>query len=516
MAIPTLEQLGALDPPKTNDIEQEQERVQEIDADTQEVQEAAKTSLDFLAALAMPLVYAFAFPALFISAWQWLLDNTNKQRAFPQLALGLPRGFAKTTVIKLYVLFCILYTNKKFILIIGATATLAENILSDIIDMLEEPNIKTVFGDWKLGAEKDTQSVKKFGFRGRNINMVALGAGGSLRGLNLKNERPDVMIFDDIQTREDADSQVISENLEKWMYGTAMKAKSPFGCVFIFLGNMYPTRWSILKKLKKNPNWVKFIVGGVLSNGSSLWEALQPIEQLIKEFINDYLSGHPEIFYAEVLNDEDASININIDLNSLPTPRYAEGDIAAGKFIVIDPSTHKATADNVAIGYFEIHDTYPMLMEVVEEQLSPLQTIHKALALAIKNQCSLIAIESNAYQATLCFWFEHICNQLGLIGIEAVEVYSGVSSKNARILKMFRSYQAGEIFVHEKARPHVHQQIRGFNAMKTDNIDNTLDLLTYAQKVIELYGEFVISNNIINIQELGNVRVRNTAENSAF
>ena len=157
-----------------------------------------------------------------------------------------------------------------------------------------------------------------------------------------------------------------------------------------------------------------------------------------------------------------------------------------------------------------------MLMEVIEEQLSPLQTIHKALALAIKNQCSLIAIESNAYQATLCFWFEHICNQLGLIGIEAVEVYSGVSSKNARILKMFRSYQAGEIFVHEKARPHVHQQIRGFNAMKNDNIDNTLDLLTYAQKVIELYGEFVISNNIINVQELGNTRVRNTAENSAF
>ena len=127
--LPSLEELGADVSPKQNNLEAEAERVQEIDVDTQEVQSAAKTSLDFLAALAMPLIYDFPFPALFLAAWTWLLENTNKPRAFPQLALGLPRGFAKTTVIKLYVLYCILFTNKKFILIIGATATLAENVL---------------------------------------------------------------------------------------------------------------------------------------------------------------------------------------------------------------------------------------------------------------------------------------------------------------------------------------------------------------------------------------------------
>jgi len=36
------------------------------------------------------------------------------------------------------------------------------------------------------------------------------------------------MIFEDIQTRECADSKVESDKLERWMIGTAMKAKSPF------------------------------------------------------------------------------------------------------------------------------------------------------------------------------------------------------------------------------------------------------------------------------------------------
>ena len=121
--------------------------------------------------------------------------------------------------------------------------------------MLNEPNIKTIFGDWKLGCEKDTQDIKKFGFRGRNIILAGIGAGGSLRGLNLKNERPDVMVFEDVQTRECADSEVQSKALLQRMLGTAMKAKSPHGCIYVFLGNMYPTKWSILKKLKENPRW---------------------------------------------------------------------------------------------------------------------------------------------------------------------------------------------------------------------------------------------------------------------
>lgn len=485
-----------------------QESTQEIAATNEDIQKAAKEDIDFLAGLVMPTVFKYCFPDIYKhGVWPWLVSYVHKYRAFPQLALGLPRGFAKTTFMKLFLIYCILYTDKKFILVIAATAQLARNIVSDIIDMLEEPNIKAVFGDWKTGVEKDTQDLKKFGFRGRNITLAAIGAQGSLRGLNIKNERPDIMLFDDIQSKEDAESQVISEALEKWMIGTAMKAKSPTGCMFLFLANMYPTKYSLLKKLKHNKTWVKFITGGILSDGTSLWEELQPIEQLMQEFQNDLASGHPEIFYSEVLNDENAAANNLIDLSSIPDIPNQEGDIPAGNFIVIDPATDKANSDEVSVGYFEVHDGYPVLMKLKEDRMSPGETIREALKLALANNCRLVACESNSYQYTFLYWFDFICKQVGIQGIECVPVYSGMNAKNSRILTMFKSYAQGELFVHPDCRPAVHLQITQFNPLKRDNTDGLLDLLTYAPKIMSEFGEFIVMQNIIEHQEFEAIEV---------
>lgn len=488
--------------------------IEEVGISTEELNEVAKKDLDFLAALAMPTVFKFCFPYIFKAVWEWLLSFANQMRVFPKLALGLPRGFGKTTVIKLFVLYCILFTKKKFILVISANASLAQNIISDIADMLNEPNIKNAFGDWNLGIEKDTQAIKKFGFRGRNITLAALGAEGSLRGLNLKNERPDVMIFEDVQTRECADSEIQSQSLENWMIGTAMKAKSPHGCMFLFIANMYPTKHSILRKLKNNSKWIKFITGGIQADGTSLWEELQPIEQLIEEFESDLESGHPEIFYSEVLNDEEASMNNKIDLSKLPEIPYREGDIPAGNYIIIDPSTDKLGADGVAIGYFEVHDTKPILMEVKEERFSPGETIREALKMALTHNCRLIAVESEAYQYSLLYWFNFICQQLQITGIQCVDIYSGGRAKNTRILEFFKGYAKGELYIHPKARLLVHSQIIEFNALRRDNSDGLLDLMAYAPKVLAEFEEFIQIQNVIDMQEYSAIEV--PGFNSAF
>lgn len=478
-----------------------------------EVIESAKNSVDFLAALAMPGVYEYLFPPVYLSVWQWLLTYVHKVRDFSQLALGLPRGFGKTALMKVFLLYCILFTNKKFILVLAENTAKAVNIVSDVMDMLNEPNIKKVFGDWKAGVETDQQVLKKFGFRGRNIILMA-GTVETIRGITLKNARPDVMIFDDIQSRTVAESQVVSEALEREMIGTAMKAKSPKGCLFVFVGNMYPTKWSILRKLKTNPNWIKFIAGGILADGTSLWEDLQPIEQLHREFQNDLLSGHPEIFYSEVLNDENASANTAIDTSKIPSYPYQDTDIPGGKFLVIDPSNDKATSDAVSIGYFEVHNGYPVLIDLLEGRLSPGDTIRESLKLCFKYGVSLIAIESNAFQYSLLYWFNFITTQMGIQGVEPVEIYSGSANKNSRILAMFLQLLRGEVWIHPRCVPATHLQISQFNPMKRDNTDGLLDLLTYGPKVIELYGHQLISSSIIMEQEYGASKVQD--DNSPF
>lgn len=488
----------------------------EVHVKYEEAYGAAKSDLNFLAALALPTVFQYLYPPLFLAAWNLMVTAAFKVRDFTQLVLGIPRGFGKTTLVKLFVLFCVLFTKKKFILIISSTGPLAENVLADIIDMLNETNIKRLFGDWKVGIERDTTNLKKFTFRGRNVILAAIGAEGALRGLNLKNERPDVMIFEDIQTRECADSKVQSDTLERWMVGTAMKAKSPHGCFFLFVGNMYPTPYSILRKLKRNPRWTKFICGGILSDGTSLWEELQPIHQLLSELDNDLSLGHEDIFAAEVLNDENAKLNTRVKLDEINRWPFTEVDYPQGKFIIIDPATKKKNADLITLGLFEVYDGIPAICELDEGAYSPMETIKHAIYLALKHRCNLIGVEATAYQSTLLFWFDHVCKELGISGFEFVELHTGGYSKNSRITNGIKMLAKGEIRVAPKCRGALINQISMWNPLKRDNTDGILDVIAYAPAMLELYGDLMTIEGEIIQQDFDETSQGVVANNCSF
>jgi hypothetical protein len=286
---------------------------------------------------------------------------------------------------------------------------------------------------------------------------------------------------------------------------------------------MYPTKWSLLRRIKQNPTWIKFIAGGLLQKEDgtveSLWEDLQPKEQLLKEFANDQQSGRPEVFYAEVLNDENASVNLLIDTSKIPQCPYESdfpGSQHQGNFIIIDPSGDKANSDAVTLGYFEIWDEKPVCREIVEGRLSPGDTIREALKLCFKWNCTLAAVESNAYQYSLLYWSGVICAQMGIIGINFVDIYSGKRSKNARILDMFKALLAGETYLSSECRAQVTSQIQSFNPTKTNNVDGILDCVTYAPKVIELYGEYIASQLTLNIQDVNAIPIRSELETSDF
>jgi hypothetical protein len=472
-----------------------EEPIREFTTNRHQVLELAKSSVDFLAGMAMPTVFQFGFPPVLIAAWALLCECVVKKRDFSQIALGIPRGHGKTTLIKLFVLYCILFTDKKFILIMSSTATHAENIIADIFKFLEERNIKGTFGDWKLGRETDRTDLKKFSFCGRSIIVAGIGAGGSVRGLNLNNERPDVMIFEDIQTKECAESQVQSKTLKEWMVGTAQKAKSPHGCLTIFCGNMFPGSNSLLKQLKTNRRWIKFIAGAILEDGTALWPALRPLEDLIAELDNDIAAGCPEIFFAEVLNDTDAAVSSRVDFALIKQWPYDQFEIPQGKFIIIDPAPGGDGGDDVSIGYFGVYDGKPACMELACGSFSPGNTILTTLKLALKTGTRTIICEAQGYQASLLYWFEQTCKEYNLVGFNFEAIYSGSRSKNARISEMLKELTASEILLHTNVRAEVTHQIANWNPLKKKNTDGILDLLTYAPRVIAEFPHLIITED---------------------
>lgn len=455
----------------------------------------AEVDMNFLAMLCLYDVMRFKFPPMFVAMWDLMKSKVHIFRDFSKIALGIPRGFAKTTLIKLWCVYCILFTKKSFITIISYNEDHPISIITDVCKMLSSPNIITLFGDWELNKDIDQQALKVFRFRGREIILKGVGAKGGIRGINYGNKRPDVIIFEDYQKKAESENEELSNNLYKEMIGTAMKAKSPFGCLYLFVGNMYPTPGAILKKLKVNDEWISLIVGGILADGTSLWEDLHPIKQLIDEYWSDLKAGCPEVFLAEVLNDEAAGIKAGIDITKIPKNPFIN-EIPQGRAVVIDPALDNPNSDYNGIGLVGLYDGTPILEKVDLGKYTPLDLIKQAIILAATNNCALICVENVAYQASLLFWFTEVCRLNQIEGFHFMPLNVGGKSKNAKIAATLKQLIPNnqdqiELYMADEVRPFVLNEIIKWNPVKKNNQDTTLDLLTFCSKVIEQHRDLM-------------------------
>lgn len=455
----------------------------------------AQQDFNFLGALCMPEVFAFAFPAWYILLFSKL---TSFSKRFEQFALGLPRGFAKTTWMKLLCVWYILFSDKKFILVVCAAEDLAINVVADVMSMLGHENIVRLFGSWEAGVEENQKHKKVFYFRGRTIIIQGIGAGTSVRGVNRNNQRPDVMIMDDIQKKEDAKNPELAKALLQWMLGTLMMAKSDKNCTFIFIGNMYPQN-SILQKLKESRSWESFIVGGILEDGTSLWEELKPISVLLDEWEMLRELGEEEIFISEVLNSTDIPLASGLELENIkvadPILDQFEPD---GSFIIIDPSGAEKTSDDCTIEHFEMKDGIPILRTIKFGTYTPKETIKETLALAFHTNTRCIAVEAVAYQKSLLFWFNDYCEQNGISGFYFVPVSPRNQAKNARIKKGVTKLCKGEILLHHSVVSLVKDQYRSWNPLKRNNKDDIIDPIGYVEEVVTTYPEILVHDIILS------------------
>jgi hypothetical protein len=392
--------------------------------------------------------------------------------------------------------------------------------------MLDNINIVTTFGNWRNSLTRDTLDCKQFVFRGRKQVLGAIGINGSIRGLNILDRRPDLIIYDDIQDWDNAESVTQADELLTHFTGTVMKSASKFRCTHIFIGNMYPFPGSILKKLKNNPTWTGIIAGGILADGESFWPELQSTEQLIEEYRNDESLGKGAIFLAEILNDDSALAKSGVDTTLIP---YVDDAIFLephqGGFIIIDPSGRKKKSNNTEIGAFVMYDGTPYFKARKYGVMSPKETIKNALALAIEHGIGLICVEAVAYQETLLYWFQEVIDELHIEGIELAELYPGGISKNSRITKMFTQLTPDRdtvatgmaaIMLSNEVRSWVLAQIGSFNPLTQNNTDDLLDIMAYVYKVIETFGEFIAALSPINMVDASISQVMNSWDNSSF
>lgn len=463
-----------------------------------EAYERGRVDLNFFAGICMPEVCVYPLPTFYIAIWQMLCSRDEIDIGkLLRFALGLPRGHAKTTFVKILIAWMIVYDKASFILIICSNSDLAESLLADIHDILSSPNMTSIYGDWEQGLAIDSADTKKAAYHNRAVVLVARGWKAGVRGINLKNQRPDVIFCDDAQTRQNDESPTERLAFLKELVGTIFKAIAPRGNrLIIYVGNMYSEQ-CVLNQFRNNPRWLSLITGAILSDGTPLWPELFSLEELMESYEHDENLGLADIWFAEVMNDpkSQAKTLLPKPIPLCPIISIEEPD---GVFITIDPAGFRKNSDeNVVVVHYKFNDK-GYVVHVSRGILDPKEIVIETLRLCLIHGASLIAVEDVGYQQTLGFWLTHFMKEFNISGVLVVPVNPHGRSKEARI-RQFISELWSETYylLAPDVRSAFLWQAHKYRIGDKENKDDLLDAISYGLDVRNEYWHLITNLNRI-------------------
>lgn len=474
-----------------------QPHFQELGVDPAEAYARGKVDIDFFAAIACPEIHSSSWPVFYQVLWKLLVDrkpeNVGKLLRF---ALGLPRGHAKTTFVKILVVWLIVYDQASFLLCLCANGPLAEALLADVHDILGSPNMEAVYGPWTMNCAVDNAEMKKAMYHNRAVVLVARGIEAGIRGLNIKHKRPDIILCDDVQTKANDKSPTERQGLLVTLVSTVFKAISYSGDrLILYIGNMYSEE-CILRKFQLNSRWISLVTGAILENGEPLWPELHSLEDLMESFQHDEELGMADEWFSEVMNDPKALATSLLSAGTIPLCPFEIDKVEVdGCFLTIDPAGFKLSSDDNYISVHKIYDGKAVIAQRCggKDIADPEQLVLKALTLAIENNASLIGVESVGFQSTLEFWFMKYINEAQIQGLHVVPLTPKGRSKESRIRLFIADLYAENYYLSEMTRGPFIYMAAAYKLGNKKNKDDLLDADAYGLDVRNEYWHLVSS-----------------------
>ncbi len=204
-----------------------------------------------------------------------LLQKVTRQRK-GRVAVAAPRGHAKSTIVSLaYVLWCVLYEKERLILIVSNTTEQAATLLKDVKYQLKENHLLiTDFPEICRGKKPNPWRSDRIQLPNGTM-ICTYGAGQSPRGIKNDRDRPGLIIADDLENEEQAQSEEQREKLTTWFRGTLLNTGHPHTNVVVVGTVLHQD--SLLANLidrDRSPGWTGKKYQAVESFGDHphLWE----------------------------------------------------------------------------------------------------------------------------------------------------------------------------------------------------------------------------------------------------
>lgn len=338
------------------------------------------------------------------------LDLVREISAQKDSAIIFPRGFGKSTWVKIDTIHDIVYALEPVILYIGATLGDASVHFEAIKAQLESNELLiAVYGELVPPESLLGRKWTNTHFETTNgVNVVARGRVKG-RGVNIKDHRPTKAIIDDAEDDEMVRSPVRRAQFHEWLYSVIFPSLDKERSKIKMIGTVLHEFAEVLQFYEKHGG----IFRKAIENGKSIWEERYPLHEL--DAIRQKLGTR--IFNREYLNDaknmSESTLNpsfIQKGIYTVPPPDKYHA------FVYIDPQAGESSmADEYCITVLYASKTTPHRFVIEyqngrESQLEQAKNVvrawlrHKELTLRVGVE--KVMTQTSVYQ-TIADWKAH-------------------------------------------------------------------------------------------------------------
>jgi len=318
-----------------------------------------------------------------------------------KVAIAAPRGWGKTSIVALALMArWILFRHTEFICYINkshdAASLQTENLRRELVT---NKDIKHFFGDFKyrdVGKSEFDEVFSKKAWVAWDTLVWPRGAGQQVRGVLFKNDRPGLIIIDDLEDPEKVENDDIRRGWKQWLYADVIKAVPQIGPMadkfkIVYIDTLKHED-SVLQMLLDSSDWESVRLEACDDDFNPTAPEFKSKEQIEKDWQEHSDAGQTDVFFREYRNlpistkdsafQQDYFKYYNIPPERTFRPeidlKTTDADVQQNKaietVILLDPAKtvkiHSAETAIISVG-IDINSAHLYIRDAISEKMYP-------------------------------------------------------------------------------------------------------------------------------------------------
>ena len=434
-----------------------------------------------------------------------------------KIAIAAPRGWGKTSIVALalmarYILFgitdFICYINKSH----DAAALQTENLRRELVT---NRAIRHFFGHFRTrstaGKEFDEVFSKK-AWVAYNTLVWPRGAGQQVRGVLFKNDRPGLIVIDDLEDPEKVNNEEIRKGWRRWLYADVIKAipRLHRNWKIVYIDTLKHED-STLQHLLDLNEWKSIRLEACDDDFKSTAPHFMSDAAIAQEWDEHCEAGETDVFFRELRNlpisTKDAAFQKDYFryYGHARTEQIKENDLKlidpeiqndnkVETVVILDPAKtvkiHSAESAILGIG-IDLTSSRLYVREAISEKMYPDEIYDAMFSMAKRLKAKVIGIEETSLNE---FIKQPIKNEMFRRGDFYELIWlkpRGGEKKELRVKELVPYYRQGHIY-HNKACSTVKKLEAQLLMFPRSKLWDLMDGLAYIIQMLELGERYFV------------------------